>query len=159
MRWSYWFGGLDMTSEAETLGAAGTATEGRYETGQVSFVEYRIGKEWANSAWFALDHCDPEDVAHICSTLLAELETGGPVMGDLLGTVTGDALFWADCAPVHELVAYGMAALDRLRGIALGLDIRKRLFAKLWETFDPKDRQAFLTRVDAEGRLVRKGAA
>lgn len=148
-----------MTSESETPGAAGTATEGEFETGQVPPIEYRIRKEWANAAWFALDHCDPQDVAHICATCLAELETGGPYFGDLLGTLTGDALFWADCAPAHELVAYGTAALDRLRGLALGLDTRKRLFARLWETFDPKDRQAFLTRVDAEGRFLRRGAA
>ena len=116
-------------------------------------------KQWADAAWFSLDHCLPQDVAHICATCLAELETGGPIMGDLLGTAIEDARFWADCAPAHELVAYGTAALDRLRGLALGLDTRKRLFARLWETFDPKDRQAFLTRVDAEGRFLRRGAA
>lgn len=47
-----------MTSESETPGAAGTATEGEFETGQVPPIEYRIRKEWANAAWFALDHCD-----------------------------------------------------------------------------------------------------
>jgi hypothetical protein len=137
-----------MAQETYATGAAPAATEGG---------DYR--KAWADSAWYALEQCDPQDVAHICATCLAELETGGPAMGDLLGTVTGDALFWADCAPVHELVAYGTAALDRLRGRALGLDTRKRLFARLWETFDPKDRQAFLARVDGEGRFLRKGEA
>lgn len=73
--------------------------------------------------------------------------------------MTGDALFWADCAPAHELVAYGAAALDRLRGLPLALDTRKRLFAQLWEAFNPKDRQAFLMRVDPQGRFLRKGAA
>ena len=148
-----------MLQENEHLGAAGTETKGEFETGQVPSVEYRIRKGWANSAWYALDQCDRQDAAHICATYLIELETGGPVMSDLLGIVTGDALFWADCAPAHELVAYGTAALDRLCGLALGLDTRKRLFARLWETFDPKDRQAFLTRVDAEGRFLRRGAA
>lgn len=148
-----------MTSESEAPGAAGTATEGQFETGQVPLVEYRIRKEWAKVAWVALENCDPQDVAHICATYLAEMETGGPVMGDLLGTVTGDALFWADCAPAHELVAYGTAALERLRGLALGLDTRKRLFARLWETFDTTDRRAFLERVDADGQFHRRGVA
>lgn len=148
-----------MRPENETPGAADTATGGKFETALVPSPQYRIRKDWANAAWFALDHCDPQDAAHICATVLAELETGGPCLGDLLGTLTEDALFWADCAPVHELVAYGASALDRLRGAALGLNTRKRLFARLWETFDPKDRQAFLARVDTEGRFIRKGAA
>jgi len=148
-----------MPHKNETLGAAGTATEGEFETETLLSSDVHIRKEWANVAWFVLDQCNPQDVAHICATYLAELETGGPAMGDLLGTVTGDALLWADCAPAHELVAYGTAALDQLRDLALGLDTRKRLFARLWETFDPKDRQAFLTRVDAEGRFLRRGAA
>lgn len=146
-----------MPHEMQNPGASGNATGAEYEAGQPVATEYLIRKEWANAAWDALDHCDPADRAHICATCLAELETGGPVMGDLLGTITGDALFWADCAPPHELVAYGVAALDRLRGTALGIGTRKRLFARLWETFDTKDRQAFLRRVDAEGKF--RGAA
>ena len=147
-----------MKPERETPGAAGTATGEEYETGQVPSAEYLYRKDWAISAWLALDHRDPQDVAHICGTFLAQLETGGPVMGDLLGTVTGDALLWADCAPVHELVAYGTAALNQLRYAALGLDTRKRLISVLWETLEPKDRQAFLMRVDADGRFLRKRA-
>ncbi len=148
-----------MTGQMETPGVAGTATGGEFEITQILTTDYRNCKEWAISAWMVLENGDPQDVAHICATRLAELETGGPAMGNLLGTVTGDALFWADCAPVHELVAYGTAALNRLRTCALGLDTRKRLFARLWEGFDPKDRQAFLSRVDGEGRFLWKGAA
>ena len=122
-------------------------------------AEYRVRLEWAHAAWGALDLCAPQDRAVILADHLARLETGGPYFGDLLGTVTADATFWADCAPAHELVAYGTAALDRLRGLPLGLDTRKRLFARLWETFDLRDRQRFLPRVDAEGRFRRGGVA
>ncbi len=122
-------------------------------------AEYRVRREWAHAAWAALDCCAPQDRAVVLADHLARLETGGPALGDLLGTVTADALFWADVAPVHELTAYGVAALDRLRDLPLGLDTRKRLFARLWGTFDPLDRQAFLTRVDPEGRFLRRGAA
>lgn len=115
--------------------------------------------EWADQAIIALVKCHPDDAAQLCAAMLAELETGGPVMGDLLGTVTGDALLWADCAPAHELVAYGTAALDRLRGQGLGVGVRKKLFAHIWETFDPPDRLAFLARVDRSGRFHGKKAA
>lgn len=148
-----------MTSESETPGAAGTATEGEFETGQFHSPEYRMRAEWASAAAYALENCNPRDAAQLCAGILDAMQTDGPILGDPFGMVASDALFWAVCAPPHELVAYGTAALDRLRGLALGLNTRKRLFARLWETFDPKDRQAFLTRVDAEGRFLRRGAA
>jgi hypothetical protein len=151
--------GRAMKIESDALGAAGAATRDESQTGQASLADSCLRKEWTISAWMALENCNPRDAAQICATFLAESETGGPLMGDLLGMVTGDALFWADCAPAHELVAYGTAALDQLRGQALGLDTRKHLFSRLWESFDPKVRRAFLARVDAEGRFLRKGAA
>jgi len=147
-----------MSQEKQNPGAADTATGAEHETSPVPSKEYLIRKDWANAVWFALDHCAPEDVAHIAATCLADLETGGPTLGDIFGTVSGDAAFWADCAPAHELVAYGTAALDRLRGSALGIGTRKRLFARLWETFDTKDRQAFLRHVDADGKFIRRAA-
>lgn len=116
-------------------------------------------KAWLDAAQEALANCAPQDAAQLCAACLSEIETGGPVMGDLLGTVAGDAAIWADCAPVHELAAYAVAALDRLRGARLGVSARKRLFAELWQTFDDDDRQAFISRVDAEGRFIRKGDA
>ena len=148
-----------MINTNETLGAAGTATEGEIETEQFHDTQYLIRREWAIAAWFALDHCDRQDILHICETQLADLVTEGPTLGDPFGMLASDALFWADCAPAHELAAYGCAALDRLRGRTLGLSVRKRLFAKLWETFDKPDRLAFLGRVDAEGKFLNRGAA
>lgn len=148
-----------MILEIETPGASGNATEGHIETGQFQTQEYRLRAEWASAAAYALEHCDPHDAAQLCANILEAMQTEGPVLGDPFGMVASDAAFWADCAPAHELAAYGCAALDRLRGLALGLNTRKRLFAKLWETFDKCDRQAFLSRVDAEGKFLHRGAA
>jgi hypothetical protein len=147
-----------MTPEIETPGASGNATEGEIETEQFHDTQYRVRKEWAIAAWFALDHCDRQDILHICETWLADLATDGPTIGDPFGMVAADALFWADCAPAHELAAYGCAALDKLHGCSVGINIRKRLFAKLWKAFDKRDRLAFLARVDVEGKFLNRGA-
>ncbi|WP_154664665.1 hypothetical protein [Gemmobacter nectariphilus] len=106
----------------------------------------------------ALADCDPKAAAAICAAYLDDQRTGGPVLGDPFGMVAGDAGLWADSAPVHELAAYGVAALDRLRTANLGLNARKRLFAALWQSFPDQDRKAFLARVDAEGRFINRGA-
>ncbi|WP_051294576.1 hypothetical protein [Gemmobacter nectariphilus] len=105
----------------------------------------------------ALAECCIKDAAAICAAYLDDHRTGGPVMGDPFGMVSGDAALWADSAPAHELVAYGTAALDRLRTANLGLNARKRLFAALWRSFPDQDRKAFLARVDAEGRFIHRG--
>ena len=105
----------------------------------------------------ALAACNVKDGAAICAEFLDSQRTGGPVMGDPFGMVSGDAALWADSAPVHELAAYGTAALDRLRTANLGLNARKRLFAALWRSFPDQDRKAFLARVDAEGRFIHRG--
>ena len=106
----------------------------------------------------ALAECDPKAASEICAAYLDARRTGGPVLGDPFGMVSGDAGLWADSAPVHELAAYGVAALDRLRTANLGLNARKRLFAAIWQSFPEQDRKAFLARVDAEGRFVYRGA-
>lgn len=125
-------------------------------SGEAPNAYYRLRKEWATAALFALDHCARDDAIHICETILAENITDGPVLGDPFGTLTGDALFWADCAPVPELVAYGTAALGRLRQRPLGIVTRKKLLADLWQAFGSEDRQAFLARVDPQGRFLRR---
>lgn len=106
----------------------------------------------------ALVKCSPPISLQICGNFLAEHETGGPILGDLMGTVMGDALLWADCAPIHELAAYGGASLDRLTNTRLALGIRKKLFAQLWESFGPDDRKAFLAKVDPNGQFLRRVA-
>lgn len=100
----------------------------------------------------ALQDAHPNDAAAICMAFLEGLETGGPNT-DPFGTVYSSAAIWADSAPIHEVVAYGVAALDALRGEAAGIGTRKRLFASLWQTFSDEDRKSFLSRVDPDGKL------
>ena len=147
-----------MIPETETPGAAGTATEGKIETRQFQSMEYRMRAEWASAAAYALENCHPHDAAQLCAGILDAMQTDGPTLGDPFGMVAGDARFWADCAPPHELAAYGLAALEKLRGPALGIGQRKRLFAALWASFSEADRVAFLRRVDGEGRFHGRAA-
>lgn len=156
-----------MTPEGETPGAADTATEAEVEAGPAPLIRPNwtitdatdpLCIQWAEAACLALAECREQDRAAICAAILDAMQTEGP-RHDAYNLLYQDARWWADMAPPHELVAYGTAALDRLRGHALSIPARKRLFARLWETFDPKDRQAFLARVDAEGRFLRRGAA
>ncbi len=84
--------------------------------------------ELANTLCFTLGQRHPEDVAALCAAYLDSLKTSDPVLGDPFGMMAGAARLWADCAPIHELAAYGAAALERLRGLALTKNARKRLF-------------------------------
>ncbi len=93
---------------------------------------------------FTLGQCHAEDATAICAAYLDSVKTSGPVLGDPFGMMAGDARFWADCAPIHELAAYGAAALEKLRGLALAKNARKRLFWDLWASFGPDDRRSFL---------------
>lgn len=101
----------------------------------------------ATAAWEALIACPSDDAAALCAGFLDAMQTAGPPMGDPFGMLVGDARLWADVAPVHEVAAYGAAAMDRLCGSALGLNTRKRLFMALWTGLPPKERRAFLDRV------------
>ncbi len=148
-----------MVSVIEAPGAAGTASEGNSLTGHFHSADYRMRAEWASAAAYALEKCHAYDAAQLCAGILDAMQTDGPPMGDTWGLVVSDARLWADIAPAHEVVAYGAASLDRLRGLAVGLNTRKRLFVRLWEGFSPKDRQAFLSRLDANGQLLRREAA
>lgn len=116
-----------------------------------------LRKENATTLALALGEAHPDDAAALCLAFLETMETGGPLIGNPYGMPAADARLWADIAPVHELVAYGVAALDSLRSAALGVSTRKRLFADIWETFDRDDRIAFLAKVDPEGRFLRRG--
>lgn len=118
----------------------------------------RLRMEYATSLVLALSDADQQDASALCFAFLESLETGGPPLGDPFGTAVSDARFWADCAPLHERVAYGTAALEALRAAALGINTRKRLFAGLWETFSNEDRIAFLSRVDSQGRFTGRAA-
>jgi len=118
----------------------------------------RLRMEYATSLALALSDANEKDASAICIAYLESLATDGPTFGDPFGTAVADARFWADCAPLHERVAYGLASLDSLRAAALGINTRKRLFAGLWETFSNEDRIAFLSRVDSQGRFTGRAA-
>jgi hypothetical protein len=113
--------------------------------------------QYATSLCLALGDAHPVDAACICLAFLEDQMTDGPVT-DPFGNVLADARFWADVAPPHEVVAYGTAALLALQKSALGSRTRKNLFVKLWESFPTSDRVAFLSKVDCEGRFLRKVA-
>lgn len=116
------------------------------KTGQKNTVTetYSTRSEWAKALCFNLGQCHPEDAAAICAAYLDSMKTNGPTLGDPFGMVAGDARFWADCAPIHELAAYGAAALEKLRGLALAKNARKRLFWDLWASFGADDQRAFM---------------
>ena len=118
----------------------------------------RLRMERATTLALALGEAHPADASAIAAAYLHAMQTDGPTMGDPFGMVASDARFWADCAPPHELAAYGLAALEKLRGSALGIGQRKRLFAALWASFSEADRVAFLRRVDADGRFHGRAA-
>lgn len=115
-----------------------------------------LRKAYADSLALTLDSAHPSDAVALCLEYLESAKTGGPVLGDPFGLAVADARFWAECAPLHERVAYGVASLDTLRSASLGISTRKRLFAAIWETFSNDDRVGFLTKVDPEGKFCRR---
>lgn len=139
-------------SETENPGALAGATGADFEAARFKGEGYRLRAEWARAVWFALDHCHPEDAAQVCAGYLDTLSTGGPALGAPFGTTAGEAMIWAESAPVNELAAYVAAGLDRLRGLALARNARKRLFWAIWKSFGPEDRRAFLSQVNGRGR-------
>lgn len=97
--------------------------------------------------------------ADVLLAALDEAFAGIPEVDSLFGGLRADAAFWADCASAAELEAFAAAALDRIdRRDSFAMRARKRLFARLWETFPKAERVAFLRRVDPEGR-IRSGRA
>lgn len=116
--------------------------------------ESRLRGEWAEALCYAIGQCHPDDAAQIMAAALDDIGAGDPPMRDPFGCLRADAAFWADCAHPIELEAYFAAALQHLGDRALGLKTRKRLFVTLWQSFPLKDRQAFLSRVDAQGQFT-----
>ena len=113
---------------------------------QTLVPESRLRLEWAQSAIFALEHCRPQHADAICLAWLLASETGGP-RHDPFGLLYSDARFWAVAAPSHELVAYTLAGLERLRGAQLPQPIRRTVFKALWRSFPDKERSTFLRHV------------
>jgi len=102
--------------------------------------------QWAEAACLALAECRPQDAAAICTAYLDTMQTAGP-QRDAFGLLYEDAKWWADAAPVHELVAYTLAGLSRLPRRHPSLPARKALFKALWRSLPDTDRAAFVAHV------------
>ena len=113
--------------------------------------------EQQRTAIMALEALYPQDAAAICAAVLDVVNAGDPRL-DPFGDIRADAAFWADCANIAELEAYFAATLKKLGNQALGKAARKRLFVAIWQSFTIADRQAFLARVDSQGRFVKEVA-
>jgi len=114
----------------------------------------RLRAEWAEALCYAISECHPDDAKQIMAAALESMAAGDPPMRDPFGDLRQDAAFWADCAHPAELECYLASALKRLGYRALGIAARKRLFVALWQSFPLADRQAFLSRVDAQGQFI-----
>jgi len=106
--------------------------------------------QWAEAACLALAECRTQDAAAICAAVLDTMRTDGP-RHDVFGTLYSDATWWADLAPLHELVAYVTAGLTRLPKRHLSLPARKKLLKALLRSLPDTDCAAFLAQVK-EGR-------
>ena len=87
---------------------------------------------------------------------LADLTVGTPPH-TVFGDMREDARWWSGMATPAELTEYLAAALRALGERAPCLDMRKRLFVTLFESFPEDDRIAFLRRVDPAGRFTKGG--
>ncbi len=110
--------------------------------------------EAASTLAHAIAECDPRDAVVIMSAALSDLSTGGPL--PVFENAQSDADFWADLAAPFEIEAYFNATIERLNNLEHGINSRKRIFLKLWETFSETDRMAFIEKVDPHGKFVRR---
>lgn len=74
---------------------------------------------------------------------LLDLSPDGPRSSVFL-SAEDDAKWWASIAPPHQLVAVLAATLDALGSKALHLEMRKRLFLRLWGSFPTADQHRFI---------------
>lgn len=108
------------------------------ETNQALFYQEKFA-----TAIMALEALEAQDAASICVAVLDEISAGDPVH-TAFGDIRADAAFWADCANIAELEIYFCEILKRLGYRALGLQSRKSLMARIWASFNEKNRAAFL---------------
>lgn len=139
-----------MIEQNENPGVEATTTGAEFEAANFTLKEYRERAAAATALCEAIRDCHPQDAAQLCAAFLTGMQTNGPQY-DVFGRLREDARWWADIAPPHELAAYSVSALDRLRRLALALETRKRLLWHLWSSLSSADRKAFLIRV-REGR-------
>ena len=67
----------------------------------------------------------------------------------VFGSIREDARWWSKAAAPHELFEVTMAALDQLLCKPLHRDMRKRLLWAMWQSLDPENQEAFLSKVRA----------
>ncbi len=96
-------------------------------------------------------------VAELLSAWL-EISGAGAPMLQQFGDLRDDAGWWADSATPLELESYVGAGLRRIERAQFADAARKRIFVALWEGMGAEDRKRFLTRVDPEGKFVRRAA-
>lgn len=96
---------------------------------------------------------DPAAAGALSSATLDDVSVGTPGVAFDDAGLREQAEFWADTAHPREVEVYFAACLKRLQSQSIGLRGRKRLFAELWETFDPAERRAFVRRVDPQGKI------
>ena len=111
-------------------------------------TEIKMRKDLAAAAAAALEACHPDDRVILCAGILDEMSSDYPPLADFLGHRMEDARFWCEIAAPDQVAAVGLAALDRLYKMALGLPIRKRLLMRLYQTLAKDDQQAFLAWAD-----------
>jgi hypothetical protein len=163
-----------MTDQNVNPGAGGTGVKGNVEAAKLQGSRYTATHHQAGSvdclqpaarlryekwaiAKASLEALDPHDAATLCAAVLDVVNAGDPRL-DPFGDIRADAAFWADCANIAELEAYFAATLKKLGNQALGKAARKRLFVAIWQSFTIADRQAFLSRVDPNGKFHREAA-
>ncbi|TQM92445.1 hypothetical protein [Roseinatronobacter monicus] len=116
-------------------------------TSKISDPTLRLRMEWANSAAYALGECHPDEAVPLCVAFLESVETRGPTLGNFFGWVISDASLWAAAAPLHELVAYGLAALKRFPSNHLTKLTLKKVLMALWRSLNDEEQAAFIQTV------------
>ncbi len=109
-------------------------------------VAARLRNAWAEALCHAISECHPQDAAQIMVAALEDMVGEGP-QADAFGTLRGDAQWWAETAPQHELQEYTYAGMKQLGQRALGPGARKRLILTLWQGLTPADKRAFIAKV------------
>jgi len=136
------FDGMENENPGALAGATGA---GQDMFGNMS-ASYRMRAERATSLCLSIADCDPQDAVQIMAAALEDMTQGGPRV-PFLEDMRDAAESWAALAPPHELEAYALSALPRLGQSAIGLTMRKRIFAALWKSFSSDDRNAFARKV------------
>lgn len=112
---------------------------------QIDETEAEIRKMRATALVLAIRDTHPNDARQLLTAALIDLSAGMPPSDAFFPTVREDARWWAGLATPAELMEVLSAALDSLRNRAMHLDMRKRLFMRLWRSFSPQQQGAFLS--------------